>query len=164
MPPPSASYQGLEPSSARASSAARGSSKKSDTTCELLLRRALWRAGCRYRKNVSALPGRPDVAFLGARVAVFCDGDFWHGKDWTERRAKLASGSNAGYWLAKIERNMERDRRITVQLEGRGWKVARVWETDVRADPAAIARKIVALVDRRKSRRQSTQRIRRQPA
>src|SRR6478672_1465494 len=86
------SYKGLRPASPRASAAARGSSKKADTRCELMLRRSLWVAGCRYRKNVPELPGRPDIVFPGAKVAVFCDGDFWHGRDWETRRQKLSRG------------------------------------------------------------------------
>src|SRR5262245_12485941 len=91
------SYKGLRPASARASQAARGNSKKKDTRCEVTLRRALWAAGCRYRKNVPGLPGRPDVVFLGPKVTVFCDGDFWHGRDWESRRQKLRRGTNADY-------------------------------------------------------------------
>src|SRR6266446_6323651 len=104
---PRPSYKGLRPASAHATMAARGSSKKTNTRCEVALRRALWAAGFRYRKNVSDLPGRPDIVFLRARIAVFCDGDFWHGRDWESRRQKLGRGTNSAYWLAKIQANID---------------------------------------------------------
>ena len=114
------SYKYLNAASASASKAARASSKKQDTKPELRLRRALWRAGHRYRKNVATLPGKPDIVFVRARLAVFCDGDFWHGRNWPERKAKLEQGHNPGYWVAKIERNMERDLDVddALGLEG----------------------------------------------
>jgi DNA mismatch endonuclease (patch repair protein) len=91
--PRAPSYKGLEPASAAASAAARGSSRKADTRCEVKVRSLLWRAGARFRKNVTTLPGKPDIVFPGPRLAVFCDGDFWHGKDWDERRRRLARTS-----------------------------------------------------------------------
>jgi len=99
-------YDSFAPASANASAAARGASRKSDTRPEVLLRQALWSAGLRCRKNVVDLPGKPDLVFKGARVVVFCDGDFWHGKEWADRRKKLLAGTNPGYWVAKIKRNM----------------------------------------------------------
>ena len=139
-------YTRLEPASKAASRAARGSSKKRDTNCELLLRRALWKLGLRYRVYVGDLPGRPDIVFPRARVAVFCDGDFWHGRDLASRQAKLASGHNAAYWTAKITANVERDRRNDELLCSSGWKVLRLWESDLRRDilgaAAAVRREI----------------------
>lgn len=137
------SYKGLRPASARASVAARGSSKKTDTRCEVMMRRALWAAGCRYRKNAKDLPGQPDVIFPGARIAVFCDGDFWHGRDWESRRQKLSRGTNSEYWLAKIQRNMERDRQNTQRLQEMGWTVLRFWESQIRSDVAEVARAVL---------------------
>src|ERR1700689_3766304 len=107
--PARASYKGLLPASEHATAAARGSSCKSKTRCELLLRRTLKSRGLRYRVDVADLPGRPDIVFVNARVAVFCDGDFWHGRDLAARQAKLARGHNPAYWLAKIRGNVERD-------------------------------------------------------
>lgn len=95
--------------------------------------------GLRYRKNVETLPGKPDIVFVRAKVAVFCDGDFWHGRDWQKQRAKLAKGSNATYWLAKIASNIERDKHNTELLERSGWRVMRLWETDIKRDPHAAA-------------------------
>lgn len=145
----SPSYVGLRPSSERASKAARGASKKADTVCEVMLRSELFRRGLRFRKNVRGLPGVPDIVFVRQRVAVFCDGDFWHGRDWNARRAKLATGANSAYWHAKIERNMARDAEQTAGLTALGWTVVRVWETDVRKDVAAAATRIQMVVDAR---------------
>lgn len=98
-----------------------------------MLRRELWRRGFRYRVDVADLPGRPDIVFTKARLVVFVDGDFWHGRDWSDRKARLETGSNALYWISKIERNIARDRAVIASLEDDGWCVLRVWEGDVRA-------------------------------
>jgi len=137
-------YKGRRPASKKASAAARGSSKKTDTSCELLLRRALWAAGFRYRKDVKDLPGRPDIVFPKAKIAVFCDGDFWHGLNWEERRQKLGQGTNSDYWIAKIERNMERDRQNTQKLRDMGWVVLRFWESEIRASPLEVTGRVGA--------------------
>lgn len=140
------SFNSRKAASARASAAARGASKKTGTKPEVLLRRALWHAGLRYRKNDASLPGRPDIVFKSARVAVFCDGDFWHGRDWPNRKAKLERGHNADYWIAKIERNIVRDQQNTVALEAMGWMVFRVWERDIKARTEEIVVAIRAVV------------------
>lgn len=141
---PRLTYKGRRPASERASAAARGSSKKTGTSPELLLRRALWEAGFRYRKDVKDLPGRPDIVFPKAKLAVFCDGDFWHGRNWKERRQKLEQGTNPDYWIAKIERNMERDRQNTQRLQEMGWIVLRLWESEIRASPSEVTGRVVA--------------------
>jgi DNA mismatch endonuclease, patch repair protein len=138
------SYEGLQPASATASRAARASSRKTDTRCEVALRRALWAAGCRYRKDVAELPGRPDIVFVGPRIAVFCDGDFWHGRDWETRRQRLRRGSNSRYWVAKIQRNIERDWQNTMALMEMGWTVVRVWESQIQSDLEAVVQAILA--------------------
>lgn len=143
------SYQGLRPASRRASAAAKGSSRKADTRHERLLRSELWRAGCRFRKNLTGLPGKPDVVFPRVKLAVFCDGDFWHGRDWEERKRKLERGTNPKYWVRKIERNIERDGEHTRRLMDAGWSVMRVWESDVLADPRRIARLIIRELEER---------------
>lgn len=145
------SFAERHPASERASAAARGSSKKTDTACEVLLRRALWRAGLRFRKDVRSLAGKPDIVFPGARVVVFCDGDFWHGRDWDSRRQKLLTGNNPDYWIAKISRNIDRDRRNTQTLEQQGWKVIRVWEGDILQETSAVAAAIMEVVRERRS-------------
>jgi DNA mismatch endonuclease (patch repair protein) len=144
----SPSYKGLRPASEAASRAKRAN-RKHDTLHEVLLRRAVWRLGLRYRKNVRSLPGVPDLVFRAAGVVVFCDGDFWHGRDWESLQAKLKQGTNAAYWLAKIARNRERDLANTALLRARGWCVIRLWETDVKRSPAAAARRIQRVVESR---------------
>ncbi|HYO71325.1 MAG TPA: very short patch repair endonuclease [Archangium sp.] len=141
------SYEGLRPASKRASAAARGSSRKSGTRCELLLRKALWQRGWRYRVDASNLPGRPDIVFHRLKVAIFVDGDFWHGRSLDQRIAKLARGHNAPYWVAKIKANVERDQRNTRALEVAGWKVLRLWETDIKSDVDSIARQIAWMLE-----------------
>jgi DNA mismatch endonuclease (patch repair protein) len=102
-------FEGYMPSSAKASAAARAASRRRDTQCELALRRALWALGLRYRVDVRQLPGKPDIVFRRLRIAIFCDGDFWHGRDLGARIRRLSRGHNAPYWVAKIRRNVERD-------------------------------------------------------
>lgn len=134
-----ARFKGLSPASPAATKAAKGASRKRDTKCEVVLRRALYRLGLRYRVAPTDLPGRPDIVFRRQRVAVFCDGDFWHGRDLEIRLAKLAVGHNAPYWVAKIRGNVERDRKHNAALELAGWAVLRFWETDIVANPEWVA-------------------------
>lgn len=103
-----------------------------DTGIELLLRRALWHRGFRYRKNYDTLPGKPDIVFLKRKLAVFCDSEFFHGKDWETQKQRIVNGNNSEYWLKKIQRNMDRDRSVSQQLENLGWKVLRFWGRDIK--------------------------------
>jgi DNA mismatch endonuclease (patch repair protein) len=139
------SYTGLQ-SASEASSRAKRSNVRRDTAPELLLRRVLWRHNLRFRKNVESLPGKPDVVFTGARVAVFCDGDFWHGRDWPALKEKLNRGTNPSYWSAKIASNIVRDAQANAALEEAGWRVVRLWETDIKRDPAGEARRVIDVV------------------
>ena len=149
-----ASYKGLIAASPHASKAARGSSKKHSTTPEVLLRKALRQAGLRsYRLTVAGIAGRPDIVFARAKVVVFCDGDFWHGRELEVRIGKLKAGHNALYWIAKIESNVARDRRRTNELESAGWTVLRFWESTIKADPDAVAKQVRRVVARRLLRR-----------
>jgi DNA mismatch endonuclease (patch repair protein) len=141
----SPSFTDLKPAS-KASSLAKRHNRRTDTQHEVLLRRELWRMGLRYRKNVDTLPGKPDIVFAHARVAIFCDGDFWHGRNWKKLKPKLCQGTNAEYWLSKIESNMERDRLNDALLEADGWSVFRFWETDIKRDPQAAASLIKEVV------------------
>lgn len=104
--------------------------KSKDTSIELLLRKALWQEGIRYRKNYKKLPGKPDIAITKYKIAVFCDSDFWHGYDWENRNQRIKS--NRDYWIPKIERNMRRDKEVTTQLQEAGWVVLRFWEWQIR--------------------------------
>lgn len=146
MKPITFSFNGLLPASPTASRVARANSRKRDTKPELLLRQALWSRGLRYRVDVSSLPGRPDVVFSTARLVIFCDGDFWHGRDLRRRVAKLAVGHNAPYWISKIKGNVDRDRRIERMLLKSGWGFMRFWESDVCTDPELAADKVLRAV------------------
>ena len=141
-----ASYAGFRPVSPRTSAAARGASKKTDTRPELLLRRALFRQGLRFRKNLRTLRGCPDIVFPRAKIAIFCDGDFWHGRNWSHRRRKLENGSNPAYWVSKINRTMERDIADQRWLEENGWQVLRFWETEIVSNPSAIVAEILEVL------------------
>ena len=140
------SYEGLQPASATQSRVHAQASKKADTKCEQIMRSTLWRMGFRFRKNVGSLPGKPDVFFQRERVAVFCDGDFWHGKNWVARKARLQNGTNSNYWIAKIESNMARDRRHDEDLKSRGIIVLRYWESDVSKSPITISMMVAEVV------------------
>ena len=139
-------YENYRPRSAKTSRVG-ASNRRQNTTPEILLRKALWAAGVRYRLHPPALTGRPDFVIARHRVVVFCDGDFWHGRQWSKRKSKLAEGWNAPYWVAKIERNRQRDRQVARVLRALGWTVVRVWESDVRRNPAAAASKIVGAIE-----------------
>jgi len=105
-----------------------------DTRPELTIRRLLHANGLRYRIHVGSLPGRPDIVFSGPKVAVFVDGDFWHGWDFSKWKDNLAP-----YWRTKIERNMRRDIENRRQLKEQGWTVIRLWEHEIEEDGAACA-------------------------
>ena len=100
-----------------------------DTSIELLLRKALWHKGYRYRKNYKALPGSPDIVLTKYKIAIFCDGDFWHGKDINKIRGQVKT--NRQYWIPKIERNIEHDQEVDAALLCQGWMVLRFWESDI---------------------------------
>lgn len=103
-----------------------------NTSIEVRLRKALWREGFRYRKNYRALPGTPDIALTKYRIAIFCDGEFFHGKDWyTVLGPQIRRGANSEYWEKKITRNMERDNEINRKLNYLGWTVIRFWGKDI---------------------------------
>ena len=89
-----------------------------DTSIEVVLRKALWHRGIRYRKNYKELPGTPDIAITKHHIAIFCDSEFFHGKDWEALRLRLENGNNSTYWLRKIQRNMERDAENEKALSG----------------------------------------------
>jgi DNA mismatch endonuclease, patch repair protein len=141
-------FLGLSPASRRASEAARSSSRKRGTRCELDLRRALRALGVRYGLRNADLPGLPDLVFRRQRVVVFCDGDFWHGRDLDARVARLAKGHNGAYWVAKLKTNVERDARNTRALKSLGWKVLRYWEGDVMRSPEKVAASIARVLAR----------------
>lgn len=101
-----------------------------NTQPELILRKALWEKGIRYRLNVKKLPGKPDIVIGKAKLAIFIDGEFWHGYNWEEKKLRIKA--NRDYWIPKIENNMARDLRNTADLEALGYKVLRFWEHEIR--------------------------------
>lgn len=108
--------------------------KGKDTAIEVVLRKALWAKGYRYRKNYKQVPGRPDIALTKYKIAIFCDGEFFHGKDWDVLKPRLEKGSNPDYWIKKIERNRERDSEKDAKLSYLGWTVIHFWGKDILRD------------------------------
>lgn len=102
-----------------------------DTKIEVVLRKALWRKGYRYRKNYKNIPGSPDIALTKYKIAIFCDGEFFHGKDWEILKPRLEQGKNPDYWIKKIERNRSRDKEKDAQLLYLGWTVIHFWGKDI---------------------------------
>ncbi len=105
--------------------------KSKDTSIEVSLRRALWKKGYRYRKNYSALPGKPDIVLTKYRIAIFCDGELFHGKNWEILKPRLLKGNNPDFWVKKIERNMKRDDENDKKLLFLGWTVIHFWGNDI---------------------------------
>jgi len=116
--------------------------KSKNTKPERKLRCELWSRGLRYRINYKLLKGKPDIVFTKARIAVFCDGDFWHGHNWAIRGlpsldAELEKYNK--YWSLKILTNIERDKKVSYELEKEGWTVLRFWESDIKQDVKSCA-------------------------
>ena len=109
--------------------------KGKNTSIELCLRKALWNRGIRYRKNYNKLPGKPDIAITKYKIAVFCDSEFFHGKDWEVLKPRLEAGNNAEYWVPKISRNRERDEEVNKELLFLGWTVIRFWGKEIKKNP-----------------------------
>lgn len=134
--------------------------RSKDTSPEQALRKALWRSGVRYRLHSKKLPGQPDLTFSSARVAVFVDGDFWHGNQWRRRgfaslEEQFKDAPSAPYWVSKIAGNMQRDAKTNRQLRRIGWRVVRIWESDIRADLLSCVDRVLQAVgpaDRRPDR------------
>jgi DNA mismatch endonuclease (patch repair protein) len=119
--------------------------KSKNTRPEITLRKALWRQGLRFRVNYKGLPGKPDIVFTKAKVAVFCDGDYWHGHNWALRGLRDLDEELAGYsefWVKKILGNIQRDDEVNRQLTELGWKVVRVWESEINSDVSECVRRI----------------------
>ena len=106
-----------------------------NTKIEVILRKALWNAGFRYRKNYEKLPGKPDIALTKYKIAIFCDGEFFHGKDWEVLKPKLEKGNNPDFWIKKITRNQQRDEEVNKQLLFVGWTVIRFWGNEIKKNP-----------------------------
>ena len=111
---------------------------------EVLLAKELWHLGFRYRKNYKKLPGSPDIAITKYKVAVFVDGEFWHGENWENRKTKLKS--NRDYWIEKIEENINRDKKNDLLLQEMGWTPIHFWEKEVKKDASSCANKVVDVI------------------
>lgn len=111
--------------------------KNKDSAIELILRKELWNRGLRYRKNVKSVYGKPDIAFIGKKIAVFCDSEFWHGYAWDITQDEFQSRRD--FWIPKIERNMQRDQEVNEKLRGDGWIVLRFWGKEIKRDVSACA-------------------------
>ena len=116
---------------------------------ETILAKRLWHEGYRYRRNYKKLPGSPDIALTTYRVAVFVDGEFWHGANWEERKAKLKH--NRKYWIEKIEENMARDKRVDLQLQEMGWTTIHFWEKQVLKHTDECLKVVLELLEKKKA-------------
>jgi len=126
--------------------------KSKDTKPEIILGKAMWALGLRYRKHVKDIPGKPDFAFKGRKIAVFCDGDFWHGNNWKLRgmnSLKEELESYDEFWRKKIKRNIERDNETNKTLEVNGWLVIRFWESEIYDDENNCAENVLAAYQER---------------
>jgi len=122
--------------------------RSKDTGIEVLLRNELWSRGLRYRKNVKTVPGKPDIAFIGKKVAVFCDSEFWHGYDWENQKNDFKS--HRDFWIPKIERNIARDKSVNQQLKNDGWTVLRFWDFEIKKHLSDCADKIENIYNEKK--------------
>ena len=122
--------------------------KATGSKIEVLLAKKLWSMGLRYRKNDRRVVGKPDISFYGLKIAVFVDGEFWHGKNWEHR--KLDHKSNQDFWFKKIERNMARDIEVNEALLKSGWKVLRFWGREITRDLQNCIDQIVLSINERK--------------
>ncbi len=111
--------------------------KSKNTKPEVLLRKELWSRNLRYRVNYKQLLGKPDIVFTKQKIAIFCDGDFWHGHNWAIRGLNSLDEElvkYSEYWRKKIIRNIERDKEVNNKLSEMGWVVIRFWESQIRKD------------------------------
>lgn len=106
--------------------------RSKNTKIEVLLRKALWNKGYRYRKNYDKLSGHPDIVITKYKIAIFCDGEFFHGKDWEVLKPRLEKSNNSDFWISKISKNRERDDEVNKKLLFEGWTVIRFWGTDIK--------------------------------
>ena len=121
--------------------------KNKDSKIEVMLRKELWYRGLRYQKNSTKVYGKPDIVFIGKKVAVFCDSEFWHGYDWENKKNEIKSKRE--FWIPKIERNIQRDIEVTNKLQAEGWVVLRFWGNDTKKNLTECADKIERTIKQR---------------
>ncbi len=119
--------------------------KNKDSKIELKLRKALWEKGYRYRKNYNKVEGKPDIVITKYKLVIFCDSEFWHGYDWTNKQKEIKS--NQEFWTKKIESNMERDKKVNMALESQGWKVLRFWGKEIQKNIDECISKIETMIE-----------------
>jgi DNA mismatch endonuclease, patch repair protein len=119
--------------------------KGKDTKIEILLRKELWKEGIRGYRLYVKLPGKPDIVFTKYKIAIFCDGDFWHGKDFDKWKERLST-----YWKEKIQKNIDRDKRTDNILIRDGWSVLHFWEHDIINDLTKCKIRIQKMIKKRK--------------
>ncbi len=145
-----------KPRDQKLTSAIMSAVRSKDNKAEVILRRELWKCGYRYRLYDSNLPGKPDLVFKSLRLVVFVDGDFWHGRSLIEGGLRsfrrLIRTPRWEWWLTKISRNVERDRRASRELKALGWNVIRFWESSVLADSTKAAGRVIRALDRARCR------------
>ena len=124
--------------------------KNKDTGIEVKLRKALWDKGYRYRKNYKGLPGKPDIVLTKYKLAIFCDSEFFHGKDWDDLQEQLDRGNNADFWKKKISQNKIRDEEINKQLSFMGWTVIRFWGKEIKKDVEQCVKAIEEIISEMK--------------
>lgn len=127
--------------------------RSKNTGPEAILKRALRASGLKFRSHPENVLGRPDLVFPRKKVAVFVDGDFWHGRQWRLRglsslEKQFSRSKNRSYWIRKIKNNIKRDKRTTRYLRRLGWHVMRVWESDLKSDPRRLVSRVTRALKR----------------
>ena len=122
--------------------------RSSGSVIEQKLGKALWTSGIRYRKQYKKMLGKPDFVVVWAKIAIFCDSSFWHGRDWST--SKLAIKSNKEFWIRKIESNIMRDNEVNVALANLSWRVFRFWDKDIHTDALKCALMVVDAIGERR--------------
>lgn len=126
-----------------------GKIRGKNTKPELAFRKALWAAGYRYRIDYKKLIGKPDIALKKYKTVIFIDGEYWHGHNWEERKPKIKT--NREFWIAKIERNMQRDKEVNLELKKSGYTVFRFWESKIKKELEVCVDQVISHLESVKS-------------
>ncbi len=121
--------------------------KSKNTGIEVRLRKALWKQGVRYRLNNPDIFGKPDISIKKYKIAIFCDSEFWHGKDWEKKKFEIKSRRN--FWWGKIEKNINRDQMVNETLKKNGWTVLRFWGEEIKSDLQSCVDKVIKVIQRK---------------
>ena len=128
--------------------------KSKNTKIELILGKAMWTLGIRYRKNDKTIIGKPDFVMKGLKIAIFCDSEFFHGKNWNIKRGKITV--NREFWIKKIERNIERDNTVNKELTEKGWTVIRFWGDEIKKNLDDCVNLIIQTIEIKKTQKKYT--------